>query len=110
MNHSTLNIARLSKQNATQMPLSKLEVKTEETQITKKKSSPADQKLVIKTIKNDGPKICQKCGKGFVDKESYNRHMMDVEGVDISIKRNIFECKKCLKTFKFASKLEYHRG
>ena len=111
LNHSMLKVTCLSKPNATQKPVRKQEVGTEETPITKEKSSPADQQLVIKTIKKDGPKICQKCGKGFLDKESYNRHnMMNVEGVNISINGNIFECEKCLKTFKFALILEYHRG
>ena len=40
----------------------------------------------IKKSNHPAPRICQKCGGGFLDEESYAKHMRDVEGIDISKK------------------------
>ena len=54
----------------------------------------------IKTSKHPAPRICQKCGAGFLDEESYAKHMTDVEGVDISKVGNSFRCEFCSYSFK----------
>ena len=65
------------------------------------------QKDVLK-IKNPAPKICQKCGGGFLDEESYNKHMTDVEGVDISKQRNSFRYEFCPSSFKYSATWKDH--
>jgi len=58
--------------------------------------------------KQTAPRICQKCGGGFLDEESYTKHMTDVEGIDISKKGNTFRCEFCSYSFKYAATWRDH--
>ena len=62
----------------------------------------------IKKSNHPAPRICQKCGGGFLDEESYAKHMRDVEGIDISKKGNSFRCEFCSYSFKYTATWKDH--
>ena len=53
-------------------------------------------------------KTCNKCGRSFVDKETYEKHMLIVEGIDISEEMWLYKCKTCTFTFKSELNLNEH--